>query len=158
MSAIKAWIPSALLLAGVAGWDRMRDALPLQISSRQQELYSSVASVGATLLGFLIAAIALLAVLPATNAIVVAVKKQGLLTQAIRRITDASWAMALFTGAGLAGLVIDQPPGAAIERARDLGIGAYWVWAVAATALPAAILLVSSMAAVGRAVRWLSSA
>lgn len=150
------YVPSGLILAGVVVNDSLRTSLPRQVSSQQDAIYSAVAGVGATLLGFLIASIALLAVLPSSNLVVQRLRAQGLLSRAVREIASASTAMALFMATGLCGLVIDQPPQDAVHRGDELGRGAYWMWAVAVTALPAALLLGLSMSRVARAVRWVS--
>lgn len=149
-------LSGGLLAAAVISSEAIRRGLPLQVSGHQDTLYSAVAGVGATLLGFLIAAIALLAVLPPENLVVRRLRTQGLLRRAVNEISQASFAMAAFMSAGLVGLVVDQPPALPIRVGAHLGTGAYWVWTVALTALPAAVLLISSMAAVARAVRWVT--
>src|SRR5690349_2783060 len=86
---------AALALATLVS-DEVRQSMPLQVSGHQDTLYATVAGVGATLLGFLIAAIALLAVLPPANAVVRQLQTQGLLRRAVTEISRASFAMALF--------------------------------------------------------------
>jgi hypothetical protein len=151
-----AYAGCGLLVGAIVLCETVRTSLPKQVSSHQEPIYSSIASVGATLLGFLITAIALLAVLPPSNPVVRKLQEQGLLGKAVREIARASAAMALCMAVGLAGLIIDQPPEHPIRNASELGTDAYWIWAVALTILPAGFLLGSSMLIVARAVRWVA--
>jgi hypothetical protein len=149
------WTPWSLLVVVallVAVFEEVRTTIPLQVSGVQDTLYATSAQVGATLLGFLIAVITLLAVLP-NGPLVQRLREQKTLERAVRLVGRACLAMAALTGAGLAGLLIDRQPTSAAERASELGTGSYWVWVLVACVLVAARLLGSSIVTVIRAVR-----
>lgn len=149
------WTPwSAVVVVAlvVALFGEVRTTIPLQVSGIQDTLYATSAQVGATLLGFLIAVVTLLAVLP-NSPIVQRLREQKTLERAVRLVGRACLAMAAVTGAGLAGLLIDRPPTTSAERASELGTGSYWVWILLACVLVAATLLSSSIVVVIRAVR-----
>jgi hypothetical protein len=130
----------------------IRTAIPLQASGIQDTIYATSAQVGATLLGFLIAVVTLLAVLP-DGPLVRRLREQRALERAVRRVGRACLAMAALTGAALAGLLIDRPPSAPATAASELGTGSYWVWVLVACVVVAACLLASSIVVVIRAVQ-----
>jgi hypothetical protein len=147
-----AWAPSLLLAIALLVSAPVRDSLPLQISGDQDALYATVASVGATLLGFLVAVVALLAVLPDDRSLVRKIRSQGHLERAVRQVGRACFAMGMTTAAAVVGLLLDREPARAAATGSQLGDGAYWFWVVALTAIPAAVLLALSTATVIRVI------
>ena len=147
-----AWAPSLILVIALLISAPARESLPLQLSGNQGTFYASIASVGATLLGFLVAVVALLAVLPDDRSLVRRIRSQGHLERAVRQVGRACFAMGVTTAAAVLGLLIDQSPERAAETGSQLGDGAYWLWAVAVTAIPAAVLLALSTATVIRVI------
>jgi hypothetical protein len=60
------WIVAVVALPLLIACDSVRTSLPEQVSGAQTEIYGTFAGVGATLLGFLIAGVTLLAALPSS--------------------------------------------------------------------------------------------
>ena len=149
---ISPWSPFAVLAVLLAVLPTFRESLPLQVSGVQETLYATSAGVGATLLGFLMAVVTLLAVLP-DGPLVRRLREQKLLERAVQRVGRASLAMALVTATALAGLIIDRQPGSPADSASELATSSYWVWLLVACLLIAAVQLTSSIVTVLRAVR-----
>jgi uncharacterized integral membrane protein len=147
-----AWAPSVALVVLLVFSVSLRESLPLQLSADQDTFYSTTASVGATLLGFLIAVVALLAVLPDDRPLIRKIRSQGLLRRTVRQVGRACFAMGIVTGCAILGLVVDRPPEEAVQAGDLLADGAYWIWVVAVTAIPAAVLLALSTATVIRVI------
>jgi hypothetical protein len=152
-----AWVPSLALVLLLVSSTSIRESLPLQVSSNQTAVYSTIASVGATFLGFLIAVMTLLAVLPDDRRLLHRIRRQGLLHRTVRQVARACVAMGAVTSSAIIGLLCDKPPVTAVEDGSHLAAGAYWIWTVAIAGLPAAVLLALSTATVIQMIR-LSSA
>jgi cytochrome bd-type quinol oxidase subunit 2 len=128
----------------------VRFSVPLHVSGAQGTFYSAVAGVAATLLGFLLAGVALVAALPTSLALIARARAEGQLRSAVTDLTRATLASAVTVLVALAGLVVDPQPGAP-ETRHHLSASALWVWIVLGSLIPTIAWLLRSVRAVANA-------
>lgn len=150
------WLSLVTVAVAIGVSGAFRHWLPERISGRQTTLYSTMAEVGATIVGFSITGVAILAALPSDRPLVARLRQQGLLANAARDVSRAASATAVLTVASLLGIVLDPSPVAPIKQSSSLPLGAYWIWVVGAALLPALSLMTSSFYRVMSAVQLAS--
>lgn len=153
---LAAWLPAAILVCAAIALPEFRDAVPRHISGEQGSFYSAVAGVGATLLGFLIAAIAVTASLPRTGRLASKMRSQGTSSRVVSHTAAACAAMGLATITGLVGLVVDVPPEAPLCPISPVPLSAQWIWISIGASTAAGALLVIGTAGVVRSVALLA--
>jgi hypothetical protein len=131
----------------LAIWGDARTSLPVQVSGAQKDIYIASAGIGATLLGFTMAALAFLVALPEDRPLLQRIRREGQHAKILRRFAMSTLYLALVVFVGVGGVFIDRQPTNQVD-AHALGTGSYWVWVLIA-------VLVPSMAWLGRSLRAL---
>jgi hypothetical protein len=124
--------------------DGVRTAVPAHVSGTQGGIYGTVAGVAATLLGFLLAGVALLAALPTDLPLISRAREEGRLKEAIKDLSRATVAASVTVAVALAGLLVDPEPERGVAR-DDLPAETLWVWLMLASLIPTTTWLVRSM-------------
>jgi hypothetical protein len=142
---VLSWPAAAcVLLVLLVLLDGLRTSLPVQVSGEQKDLYILFAGLSTTLLGFNLAALTFLVSLPEDRPLLQRIRNEGHHAEILRRFARGCAYLGLVVVVSIVCLIVDRQPQDQLT-AHTLGTGSYFIWLLAAAAIPAAVSLARSL-------------
>lgn len=137
---------AAVVVVVLSIWDGARTSLPIQVSGAQKDIYITSVGVGATMLGFTLAALSFLVALPEDRPLLQRIRDEGLHGKVLRSFAVSAAYLALMAFVAFVGLFFDRQPDRQLTG-HELGTCSYWIWALVAVLVPSIAWLARSLRA-----------